>query len=139
MIELVSNNDVKYESMYNVKYRCLYHVIFTPKYRRSVLVDNIELRLKELIKERQTEYNYKVIEMEVMPDHVHLLISIDPKTAPLTIVSKIKGFTSKILRNEFPELNSKLPSLWTRSSFIATVGSVSLEVVQKYIQEQKGI
>ena len=75
--------------------------------------------------------------MEVMPDHVHLLLDIDPTVGVNKIVSKIKGFTAHYLTREFPELKRKLPTLWTRSKFIATVGSVSLEVVKQYIEEQK--
>jgi len=72
-----------------------------------------------------------------MPDHVHLLIDVSPKIGVWTTVNKIKGYTSNILRKEFPELKSKLPTLWTHSKFISTVGSVTLETVKKYIEEQK--
>jgi len=126
-----------YKRDYNLVHRCLYHVVFTPKYRRKVLVDGVDTRFKELVFEKQKEYGYEVIEMEVMPDHVHLLLSINPKKAPAKVVSRIKGYTSRVLRQEFPWLQSRLPCLWTRSAFIATVGSVSLEVVKKYIEEQK--
>ena len=86
----------------------------------------------------QEEQNFYVLEMEVMPDHVHLLLDVDPTIGINTIVSRIKGRTSNVLNREFPELQSKLPTLWTRSKFIATVGSVSLDVVKKYIENQKG-
>ena len=76
--------------------------------------------------------------MEVMPDHVHLLLDADPTIGINTTVSRIKGKTSHILKREFPELKRKLPTLWTRSKFIATVGSVSLDVVKQYIEDQKG-
>ena len=72
-----------------------------------------------------------------MPDHVHLLIDVNPKIGVWTTVNKIKGYTSNILRKEFPELKSKLPTLWSHSKFISTVGSVTLETVKKYIEEQK--
>lgn len=139
MIEIITDKKTEYSSEYNVVFKCIYHIIFTPKYRRSVLIDEISNRLKELIIEKQEEYNYQIIELEIMPDHVHLLIKINPKISPFNIIAKIKGYSSKILREEFKDLNSKLPSLWTRSSFISTVGSVSLETVQKYIQDQKGV
>jgi len=112
-------------------------VVFCPKYRRSVLVGKIADRLKELILEQQAEFEYEVLDMEVMPDHVHLLLDVDPHTGIYSVVSKIKGYTSKQLRTEFPELKKRLPTLWTLSKFISTVGSVSLEVVKKYIEEQK--
>ena len=118
-------------------YSCKYHIVFCPKYRRKVLREPIAERFKELILSLQEQYNFIVIEMEVMPDHVHLLLDIDPTVGVNKIVSKIKGFTAHYLTREFPELKRKLPTLWTRSKLIATVGSVSLEVVKQYIQEQK--
>lgn len=85
----------------------------------------------------QEDNNFIVMEMEVMPDHVHLLLDIDPTIGVNKVVKRIKGKTSNILNKEFPELKRKLPTLWTRSKFIATVGSVSLDAVKKYIKEQK--
>jgi putative transposase len=96
------------------------------------------MRLKELILENQTVFGYEIIEMEVMPDHVHLLISVNPYYGVHPVITRIKGLTSNILRKEFPVLKRKLPTLWTRTKFISTVGSVSLETVKKYIEEQKG-
>jgi len=120
-------------------YSCQYHVIFCPKYRRSVLIPPIDKRLKELILERQKDYQYKVLEMEVMPDHVHLLIDVNPRIGVYYVVSRIKGYTSHVLREEFPELRKRLPTLWTHSKFISSVGAVTLEVVMRYIEEQKGV
>jgi len=114
-------------------------VIFCPKYRRKVLTGEIEKRLRDLIIERQTEYGYEVLDMEVMSDHVHLLISVNPIVGVFTVVNKIKGYTSHELRNEFPSIRSRLPTLWTQSKFISSVGAVTLEVVKKYIDEQKGV
>lgn len=76
--------------------------------------------------------------MEVMPDHVHLLLSVDPRIGINTIVGKIKGYTARILRQDFPWLKSRLPSLWTRSKFISSVGAVTLQVVMQYLANQKG-
>lgn len=120
-------------------YSCQYHVIFTPKYRRKVLSSAISDRLKELILEKQETYQYKIIEMEIMEDHVHLLIDVNPKIGIYEVVNRIKGYSSRILREDFPELKKRLPTLWTRSKFISSVGSVSLEVVKKYIENQKNI
>jgi len=133
----IENSKKLYKSMYNLVYSCQYHVIFTPKYRRKVLINPIDFRLKELILEKQSEYNYEILEIEIMSDHVHLLIDINPKISVHSVISKIKGYTSKILRDEFLYLKSRIPSLWTRSCFISSVGSVSLEVVKKYIEDQK--
>jgi len=134
----IQNNHKEYNKIPHLIYSCQYHVIFCPKYRRKVLIDNIKNRLSQLIIEKSNEYGYKIIEQEIMSDHVHLLLDVNPKIGIFTIVNKIKGYTSHILRKEFPELKSRLPTLWTRAKFISSVGSVSLNVVKKYIEEQKG-
>lgn len=103
------------------------------------MTGNIAVRLKELILEKQDNFGYEVLDMEVMPDHVHLLLDVDPKIGVYSVVSKIKSYTSKQLRSEFPELKKRLPTLWTLSKFISTVGSVTLDVVKKYIEEQKNV
>jgi putative transposase len=131
--------DKAYHTDHSIVYSCQYHVIFCPKYRRKVLVDAVAKRMKELIIEKQEEYGYGVIEMEIMLDHVHLLLDIDPRIGVHPIVGKIKGYTSHTLRSEIPWLRKRLPTLWTRSKFISTVGAVTLEVVQKYIEAQKNV
>ena len=128
----------EYRSTETTVYCCRYHIIFCPKYRRKVLTEPIAERFKEVVLSMQEEQNFYVLEMEVMPDHVHLLLDIDPTIGVNMIVSRIKGKTSNVLNREFPELRRKLPTLWTRSKFIATVGSVSLDVVKQYIENQKG-
>lgn len=130
-----TKEQIDYQRDYNLVHKCIYHIIFTPKYRRSVLINGIDNRFKQLVLEKQEEYGYKVIEQEVMPDHVHLLLLINPKHSPQKVVSRIKGYTAHVLREEFPYLKSKLPNLWTRSSFIATVGTVSLDIVKRYIED----
>lgn len=129
----------QYKSDDHLVYSCQYHVIFCPKYRRRVLEDKIAKRLKQLILAKQKEYGYEVLDMEVLSDHVHLLIDVNPKRGVFTIVNMIKGYTSHELRVEFPELKSRLPTLWTRSKFISSVGAVTLEVVKKYIEAQKTV
>ncbi len=89
--------------------------------------------------EKQEEYGYEVLDMEVMPDHVHLLLDVDPKIGIYNVITKIKGYTSKQLREEFPALKKRIPTLWTRSKFISSVGSVTLDVVKRYIEEQKHV
>jgi len=133
----IKNTAKEYRSDKHLVFSCQYHVIFCPKYRRSVLVGEIEQRLKELILEKQEEYGYVVLDMEVMPDHVHLVLDVNPKVGIYRVVSKIKGYTSNQLRKEFPSLKKKIPTLWTLSRFIASVGSVTLDVVKQYIEEQK--
>lgn len=134
----ISKPNKKYSSNHNLVYSCQYHVVFCPKYRRRVLVDGVDVRLKELISEKQTEYGYEVLDMEVMPDHVHLLLSVNPQIGIIKVIGQIKGFTARTLRKEFAWLKSRLPCMWTRSKFVSTVGAVTLDVVRKYIEDQKG-
>lgn len=126
-----------YKSSETLVYSCQYHVIWATKYRRKLLSSDVEKDLKILILEKEQEWGYTVIEMEIMPDHVHLLIDINPQIGINAIIGKIKGYTSNSLRKKYKELRTKVPTLWTRSKFISSVGSVSLEVVKKYIEEQK--
>lgn len=133
----IVNKDKEYKTDKHLVYSCQYHIIFCPKYRRRVLVNKIADRLKELIIEKQVQYKYKILEMEILTDHVHILADIHPRVGVYNTISAIKGYTSHTLREEFPELKKKLPTLWTLSKFISSVGSVSLEVVKKYIEDQK--
>lgn len=135
----LANGRKEYSTTETMVFSCQYHVIFCPKYRRKVLVDGIDNRLKELVVTFQSKHGYKVMDMEVMPDHVHLLLDIPADVAPHRMVSRIKGSLSHVLRSEFRSLRSRLPTLWTRSCFISSVGAVSLDVVQKYIENQKNV
>jgi putative transposase len=114
-----------------------YHFVWCPKYRRKVIIGRIEERLKELIKEKAKELGCEIIALETMPDHVHLFIQAPPTIAPNRIIAGIKGYTSRILRQEFPELKKRLPTLWTRSYFVSTHGHVSSVTIKKYVEEQK--
>ena len=115
-----------------------YHFVWCPKYRRKVLVGTIRERLTELIRSKSKDLNCSVLALEVQPDHVHLFVQAHPRVSPNSIVGQIKGYTSKMLRQEFSELKSRLPTLWTRSYFVSTHGHISNKMIQKYIEEQKG-
>ena len=120
-------------SVYNLGY----HIIWCPKYRRKVLINEIENKLKEIIITKCNELDCYVHELNIMPDHVHLFVKTKPTIAPHFLIQQIKGISSRILRNEFKELKRKIPSMWTRSYFIESVGHISQETIEKYIQEQK--
>jgi putative transposase len=128
---------MEYKSNNNVVYSCKYHVVWCPKYRRKVLVGAIAERLKELIEIRCSEINAEILEMEIMPDHVHLLIEVDPQFGINQAIRSIKWFSSHSLRNEFQTLKTRLPTLWTNSYFVSTVGGAPLEVIKQYIQNQE--
>lgn len=118
-------------------YSCKYHIVWCPKYRRKVLVGDVEQRLKELLKIYAAEISVDIIEMEVMPDHVHLLMEVDPQFGIHRAVKHLKGKTSHTLRQEYPVLKSRIPSLWTNSYFVSTVGGAPLSVIKQYIESQK--
>ena len=126
------------ESNHNITFDCKYHVVFCPKYRRKVLINGVDARLKELLNSKARELRTDIVEMDVRPDHVYLLIQCDPQFGIHRVIKQLKGYTSHVLRQEFPFLTRKLPSLWTNSYFVATVGAVQLDVVKRYIEDQKG-
>lgn len=123
----------------NVVYSCKYHVVWCPKYRRRVLVNGVDERLKDIIREVCAEIHADLIEMEVMPDHVHLLVEVDPQYGIHRAVRLIKGRSSRLLRGEYPWLKSRLPTLWTNSYFVSTVGGTPLKTVKQYIENQKHV
>ena len=138
----------------NVVYRCAYHVVWCPKYRRRVITSTdpavgnppvngdpgpVDTRLAEIIREVCNETRAELVEVETMPDHVHLLVGIDPQFGINRLVKLIKGRSSRLLRQEFPSLRRRVPTLWTNSYFVATVGGAPLEVVKRYIADQRNI
>lgn len=128
---------MEYKSNHNVVYSCKYHVVWCPKYRRKVLVGGVETRLKELVKQICDENQFELLEMEVMPDHIHLLLEVEPQFGIHKAVKTIKGKTSRILRSEFKHLTTKLPTLWTNSYFVSTDEKAPLSAIRQYIESQK--
>jgi putative transposase len=126
-----------YRSSNKTVFSAKYHLIWCPKYRRRVLVGPVETRLKEIVSQVVAEAGGEVIEVEVMPDHVHLLAEVPP-TVPLSrLMQTLKGRSSRVLRQEFPHLRRRLPVLWSPSWFCSTVGGAPLEVVRRYVENQK--
>lgn len=130
---------MKYKSNNNIVYSCKYHVVWCPKYRRKVLVDGVDVRLKEICREVASELRFDIIEMEVMPDHVHMLVEVDPQFGVHKAVKRMKGRSSHDLREEFPWLRRRLPTLWTNSYFVSTVGGAPLSAVKRYIESQRNV
>ena len=118
---------VEYKSNNNVVYSCKYHVVRCPKYRRPVLVPEVAERLQEIIRIVAEECGAEVIEREVLPDHVQLL------------VGRVKGRSSRLLRDQVRWLRSRLPTLWTNSYFVATVGGAPLAVIKQYVGQQRRV
>lgn len=116
-----------------------YHFIWCPKYRRSVLEGDICIRLRQLIYEKASQIGVEVVQLEIMPNHVHAFIKSTTKIDPHYIMTNLKGYTSRVLRSEFKEIRSRIPTLWTRSYYCESVGSLTQEAIEKYIQNQKNV
>ena len=130
--------DSRYAKNAGTVFNLSYRIVWCPKYRRKVLVGDVEQRLKHILYATAQQYGVLIETMEVMPDHVHLFVSSDPIRCVAEIVNRLKGASSRILREEFPQLKSRLPTLWSRSYYAGTVGHVSEATVKKYIENQKG-
>jgi len=114
------------------------HLIWCTKYRRPVLVEDIEKRLRILLYTKTKELEMVIYSLDINPDYVHIFIEFDPRQGIAEIVNRLKGFTSRILRREFSSLRSRLPTLWSRSYYAGTVGQVLGVTIRMYIDSQKG-
>jgi putative transposase len=135
---IIGRMDSRYAKNTGAVFSLKYHVVWCPKYRRPVLEGKIADRLRVLLGEKTAELGTTIHALEVMPDHVHLFVESDPTLCVAEIVNRLKRSTSRVLRQEFPSLRSRLPTLWTRSYFAGSVGNVSAATVERYIAEQKG-
>lgn len=114
-----------------------FHFVFVPKRRKPVLVGEVKKRLQEIMFEVVTEREWGLIAKEIMPDHVHFLVNVQPKYSASEVARLVKGRAARYLREEFPHLK-KLPSLWTPTYFVGSVGNVSTDIVKHYIESQTG-
>ena len=114
-----------------------YHFVFCPKRRKAVLTGEVARRLQDIIFEVCNENDWRLIALEIMPDHVHLFINAPPTDCPSVIVKRIKGRASHHLRREYSEV-LKIPTLWTPSYFVATTGNACTETIKRYVENQKG-
>lgn len=136
---MLSNKHVEYKSNRNVVFSCKFHIVWCPKYRRPVLVRGVGRRLRQILREVAKERGAEIIEMETMPDHVHVLIEVDPQYGIHRLVKQMKGRSSRLLRQEFGGLRSRLPTLWSNSYFVSTVGGAPLSIIKRYIEDQKNV
>jgi putative transposase len=130
--------EARYRKNAGAVFSLKYHIVWCAKYRRAVLIQDVEVRLRQLLAEKAAELDMMIHALEVMPDHVHLFVESDPTRSVAEIVNRLKGFTSRFLRKEFAVLRSRLPTLWSRSYYAGTVGTVSESVIRRYIESQKG-
>ena len=129
----------KYKSNRHVVYSSKYHVVWCPKYRRKILSDDIAVRLETILRETCAELEAEILALEIMPDYLHLLVEVDPQFGIHRLVKRLKGRSSRYLRQEYAELRSRLPTLWTHSYFVSTVGGAPLAAIKKYIEQQKDV
>jgi len=139
MLDIVAMSKIAYKSNRNVYYSCKYHIVWCPKYRRKLLVEAVAERLAQIIREVCQEREAEVLSLEIMPDHVQMLVECDPQFGIHRLVRLIKGRSSRFLRQEFPALKRKLPTLWTNSYCVSTVGGAPLSVIKQYLEKQKHV
>jgi putative transposase len=116
----------------------VYHLVWCPKRRKPVLKDKVAWECQHQIRVKCAEKGWEVLELAVQPDHVHLFVRCWPTDSAAHVVKECKGLSARRLRQEFPAVLKKLPSLWTRSYFASTAGNVSEATIKKYIEAQKG-
>lgn len=117
----------------------VYHLVWTPKRRKAILVGPVADDCRALIERKCEERGWAILQLAIQPDHIHLFVRAWPEVSASEIVKECKGLTSHELRAKYPDLKRRLPSLWTRSFFAATAGNVSQEAIEKYIAAQKGL
>lgn len=124
-------------SVYNINY----HMVWISKYRKPILTKDIATVVRRFTREIAKKHKYKVLALEVMPDHLHLFLSARPNEAPATIIKKLKGALARKIFKEFPQLRRNVHEghLWAPSYFVGTVGSVSTETIEKYIEKSQDL
>jgi len=129
--------DTRYGVSAGALYTLKYHFVWCPKYRKPVLVDKVEKRLRQLLHQKAKELDAEIHALEIRPDHLHLFVEPDPRLAPAHLAAQFKGCTSHQLRTEFSWLKSQLPSFWSRSYYVRSIGAVSESTVRRSIANQK--
>lgn len=130
---------MEYQTTAHAVHLLVYHFLWCPKYRRPVLTGAVAERLCQVISEVAVEHDWTIVELAIQPDHLHIFLRCRPTDVPHLVVRSLKGRTSRLLRQEFASLRSRLPSLWTRSYFCSTAGNVSTATIERYIAAQKGV
>lgn len=125
------------ESQSHVRWECNYHVVIVPKYRKRALYGQIRSRLREILRELAKRKGVEIVEGNVMPDHVHMMLSIPPRYSVARILGYMKGKSAIWLHNEFGKRRSVTQkTFWSTGYFVRTVG-LDQKMVQRYIQDQE--
>ena len=121
-------------------YNIAYHLVWIPKYRRKILTGDIQKVVKETIQQYCEQNGWKLIAIETDIDHVHCFVSAPPRWSPARIVGLLKGYTSFVLRKQFPRLKTICgkDSLWTSAYYVGTAGNMSAQTIVRYITECQG-
>ena len=114
------------------------HLVWTPKRRKPVLVGEVAKDCRKILEAKCEEKGWTIKELAIQPDHLHIFLQVWPQDSVSNVVKELKGITAHELRQKHTQL-LKLPSMWTRSYFAATVGKVSAQTIEKYIAAQKGL
>ena len=138
-METTKKSKLEYQRDEHRVHLIVYHLIWCPKRRKPILGGQLKDRCQELIEAKCKEKGWTLLTLAIQPDHIHIFVRVWPCDSASEVVKELKGCTSFFLRKEFPSVLSKLPSLWTRSSFVSTAGAVSTQTIQEYIDAQKGI
>lgn len=115
-----------------------FHILWCVKYKKELLVNDVKTRLEDLLYEKSREINISINSIEIMPECVHLFVKANPEDSPHYIVQQFKGYTSKIMREEFSQLKTKIPTLWTRNYYISSFGILNESEINTYLESQKG-
>lgn len=135
----IENDRKEYRNNERLVYSCQYHIVFCTKYKRNVLSEKMIVELNRVIDGLAGVYDFEIKDRWINEYSVHLLIDCNPEFSVIDCVKKIKNSTSGHLRETFPELKSKLPSLWTRNAFISSAGNVDISDIISYMDAQKNI
>jgi len=121
-------------------YSIAYHLVWIPKYRRKVLTGEVQKATKELIVECCERHGLTLLAIETDQEHVHVFVSATPRFSPAEIANLLKGSSSRYLRERFPYLKRVCGKehLWTQAYYVGTAGSVSAEMIRRYIMECQG-
>ena len=125
------------KSLSHTKWKCQYHIVFIPKYRKKQQYGRLREDVREVISKLCKYKNVEIIEGAVCPDHVHLCVSIPPKLSVSQFMGYLRGKSALMIYDKHPELGSKYnKSFWARGYYVATIGNITEEAIKKYIQEQ---
>lgn len=125
-------------SLSHTKWKCQYHIVFIPKYRRKVMYGNVKADVRETLKKLCEYKKVEIVEGAVCADHVHLCVSIPPKMSVSEFVGYLKGKSALMIFDKHPEIGSKWDrSFWARGYYVSTIGNITEDAIKRYIQEQQ--